>query len=151
MNDLRAEMWDLSAGIVSQAGLWVDRAIDVAVQLVVDGDDREAVVAVAALAHGTSQADAIDPVTAWLISDGVRVVTPTASEAEQFRLLVEAFAHGGVSVEQFEGLWYSHLPAYDAQSEQQRVVTQLLDQRDHESEPVTRAAIGDAIRQALLD
>lgn len=143
-------MWGLSAGIASQAGLWVDRAIDVAVQMVVDGDDREEVVAVAALAHGTSQADAIEPVTTWLTSNGIRVVAPTASETEQFALLVEAFARGGVSVEQFEGPWYVHLPAYDAQSDQQRIVTQLLDQRDHESEPMKRAAVGDAIRQALI-
>jgi hypothetical protein len=149
MNDLRAELWALSAGIASQAGLWVDRAIDVATQMVVDGDDRAEVVEVAALAHGTSRADAIGPVTALLGATGVRTVPSTASEAERFAVLRQAFAYGGVPIEQFEGPWYAQLPAYDAQTEEQRKVMLLLDKRDHESEPSKRTAIADEIRHVL--
>src|SRR5215469_10720044 len=107
VNDLRAELWTLSAGIASEAGLWVDRAIDVAIQMVVDGDDQAEVVEVAALSHGTSQADAIGPVTNLLGATGIRTVPPTASEAERFAVLQEAFAHSGVPIEQFEGPWYA--------------------------------------------
>jgi hypothetical protein len=149
MNDLRAEMWALSAEIASQAGLWVDQAIALAVQMVIDGDDRPEVIEVAALSHGTRQADAIGPVTSLLSTNGVQTVPPTASESERFGVLRQAFARGGVPIEQFEGSWYVQLPAYDAQTEEQRRVTQLLAERDHESEPSKRAAIVGEIRAVL--
>jgi hypothetical protein len=136
--------------MTSHAGLWVDRAIDVAVQMVVGGDDRREVIEVAALSHGTSQADALGPVTKLLTANGIRLVSPTAGEAERFALLAEAFAHGGLSVEEFEGPWYVQLPAHDAQSETQRRVTQLLDERDHESDPAKTALITNEIRDVLV-
>jgi hypothetical protein len=44
---------------------------------------------------------------------------------------------------------HSELPAYDAQTEDQRRVTQLLDERDRESESSKRAVIAEEIRDAL--
>ncbi|MEO6703506.1 MAG: hypothetical protein ABI140_11375, partial [Jatrophihabitantaceae bacterium] len=90
-------------------------------------------------------------VTELLASCGVATVTETASEVEKFDVIKDAFAHGGIAVEQFEGEWYVQLPEYTRQSLLQRQVTQLLDQRDHETSPTGRQALANRIRQLLRD
>ena len=61
-------------------------------------------------------------------------------------MMFKAFAYGGLPVEQFEGFWWTELTPYDQQTDTQRRVSMLLDQRDHESNSAHRAAVADKIR-----
>jgi hypothetical protein len=151
VQDVDSEWWGIATSIAWDSAPWVDRAIDAAVRMVVAGDHRPEVVAVAALPPKTSQADALDPVRELLVHQGVPVVAATASWETRFELLQQAFAHGGVPVDWFESAFYSQLPAWDDQTSQQRAITRLLDDRDHESDPSARAAIANRIRDLLLD
>ena len=63
--------------------------------------------------------------------------------------MFKAFANGGLSVEQFEGLWCNEIPPYDGQTDTQRSVSILLDQLDHESNPARQAAVTDEFRNLL--
>ncbi len=145
-----AELWSAAAGIASPAGLSVDGAIDVAVQLVVSGDQRDEVWDVAALSPGTSQAVATEPVIRMLVALNIDIARDTAAETDRVKLMFKAFAHGGLSIEQFEGYWWPALPAYDLQTDAQQRVTGLLDERDHLSGLPERAAAADEIRHVLL-
>lgn len=136
--------------MASPEGLLVDRAIDVAVEMVVAGDRRDEVLAVAALSPGTSRADATDPVIRMLAALDIDVVRDSATESDRAQVMFKAFAHGGLSVDQFERYWWRVLPVSDLQSDCQRRVTLLLDERDHLSDLRQRAATADEIRRVLL-
>lgn len=144
-----AALWRVSAGIASSAGLFVEEAIQLAIEMLDEGDQRGAVLDVAALSPGTSQADAIEPVIHMLAALRIDVVQSSASEPDRTHLMVKAFANGGLSVEQFEGFWWSELPPYDGQTDTQRRVSILLDQLDHESNPARQAALTDEIKNLL--
>jgi hypothetical protein len=144
-----AALWRVSAGIASPAGLFVDEAIQLAVEMLDEGDQRGAILTVAALSPSTSQADAIEPVIDMLAALKIDVVQSAASEPDKTHLMFKAFANGGLSVEQFEGHWWNEIPPYHEQTDTQRRVTILLDQLDHESNPARQAAVTDEIRNLL--
>ena len=79
----RAALWSVSAGIASPAGLFVDKAICLAVEMLEEGDQRSEVFDVAAFSPETSEADAIGPVIHMLATLEIDVVQPAASEPDR--------------------------------------------------------------------
>lgn len=78
-----AALWRVSAGIASPAGLFVDEAIQLAVEMLDEGDQRGAIFDVAALSPGTARVDAIEPVIHMLAALKIDVVQSAASEPER--------------------------------------------------------------------
>jgi hypothetical protein len=148
---IRPSLYALAVGMSSPAGLWVDRAIDLACELVANGSEAPDTVSVAALSHGTRRADAEDLVLGMLREQGVPTIPPFGSEHDRFELLKQAFAMGGVPIEMFEGPFYVQVPEVGQQTHEQELILQLLDAREHETNPSRREQIDDEMRQILRD
>lgn len=131
------------------SGAWVDDAVDVACELLTQGLDTPATVAVAGLPRGTSLSDAELLLRAMLDEQGVPAPPAEPTEGELFDYVRRAFALGVLPFSEFYGRFYANVPEWTKQSPFQQRVIRLFDDWETETTPSKRDAIVDCIRQAV--
>ena len=144
----RAELCLLAARFVLPGlGPRVDKAIEVACDLLTLGLDTRATVDVAGLGYGTPFRDAESLIRDMLIEQHVPVPEPGAGEAVKFRVVLRAFGAGALDVGEFAAVFYARLPAWDQQDKTERRLVVLLDNWEHEATADGRAGTAAAMRQ----
>ncbi len=128
---------------------WVHDAVGIASTLVAEGDQGPATLAVACLAPGVIQSEAEPLIREMLVEQGVPLPGEDADH-ERLRRLLNAFAHGVVSVGEFLGEFYSQLPAWDRQDELQRDLVLALDRWESDTDPGQRRSVEASMRSAIL-
>jgi hypothetical protein len=126
----------------------VATGIDLAVQLLTQGVDHPAVVKVAALEPGATRSDAEPPIREMLIELGMEI-PDGSNEASRYELLRHGVGFWNLPIAMFEGTFYLRIPSWDQQGTPDRAIVQLLDQRDHVTDPSARQPIDDRIRAAV--
>jgi hypothetical protein len=148
----RAELALLAARFVLPGlGPDVDRAINVACDLVARGLDTPGTVGVAALAYGTPLRDAGPVIREMLSEQGFAAAGPDASDAEQFATVLRAVGAGGLGIGEFYGVFMARVPARDRQDELERSLVVLLGDWEAETTPDGRAAVAAAVRRVARD
>lgn len=123
----------------------LDSAILSAEELVARGLGGEATVAVASLPRGSIRSDA-EPLVRTMLAEFEIQVPPAEDEDARYELLLRSFASWGLPLERFEGPFYARLTSWDRQSDLDRELMRLLDERDHAPAPGDRLAIERRMR-----
>lgn len=127
----------------------MDDAVDVACELLTQGRDTPATVAVAGLPRGSSLSDAEPLLRAMLDEQGVPAPPAEPTEGECFDYVSRAFGLGVLPFSEFYGRFYASVPEWTKQSPLQQRVVRLLDDWETETTPSKRHAIVARIRQAV--
>lgn len=130
-----------------EVGDVVATAIDIAVRLLTQDVDAPEIVRVAALDPRATRSDAEAPIRKMLTELGVGI-PDGSNEASRYELLRYGVGFWSLPIATFEGLFYVRIPPWDQQGTLDRAIVQLLDQRDHITDPSARQPIDDRIRAA---
>ncbi len=138
----------VATNLVLRTAPFTAAAVDLACDLLAAGMDTPSTVEVATLRRDTADRESEQVVRSMLDEQGVP--QPIAgTEHERYAAIQHAFAFWGLPLADFEGPFYQRLPSWDAQGPLDRSLVVMLDERDHESDPVRRAEIEEQMREEI--
>lgn len=127
-----------------------DDAVELAVDLLLAGDEQPDVVAVAALSPGTSRFDAAPLIVDLLAAYGIEV-SAWPSSGETLTLAKYAFAHEGLPFADFDAVVYASEDAWDELDLLDKELTWLLMWWGEVSDAAERSGMEERMRQILRD
>jgi hypothetical protein len=136
---------------LSGLGPRVEEAVSLAVDLLVAGRDTPATATVAGLGAGATLRDSVDAIRAMLREHGAAPPPPAPGEAAGYSTALWAVGRGGLSVGEFDAVFYTYLPPWREQSALQRRLVVLLNDWEVESDLAAREPIARAIRAAAAE
>lgn len=138
----------VAVDFILPTGLDVDMAVTLAEDMVASGEGGAATTTVATLTRDSWVSDAEQPVREMLAEHGIEVPQPDDEQGE-YQVLLRAFGYWDLPLHNFEGPFYVQLPAWDDQGPLDRALVTMLDRRDHETTPQSRAAVEQEMRDTV--
>ena len=151
-NSLHAGLALLAARLVLPGpGPDVNKAINLACDLVACDLGTPATGSVAALRYGTLLRDAGPVIRDMLREQGFEAAGPDASETEKFNTMLRAVAAGGMEVGEFYPVFMESVPAWERQDELQRSLAVLLHDWVEEATPEGKSLVAASVRKAAYE
>jgi hypothetical protein len=147
-NTFEDRLHRVAVDFILPTGPDVALTVTLAEDMVASGVGGAATVAVATLARDSWLIDAEQLIREMLAEHGIEVPQPD-DEQDEYQVLLRAFGYWGLPLHNFEGPFYVQIPAWDDQGLLDRALVRMLDRRDHETTPQSRAAVEQEMRDTV--